>query len=104
MSGGGTCTCRVSRNQADRSTYWKVLHRYCNYSAFNGYRRTYSAYSRVICTECGAQWRTKAGYVAMLKDTACTADNLNAIYAAVESRRQAAVNGEQLAGSAGGLP
>lgn len=42
---------------------WRVVIRRANYSAFNGGRRTPSAYSLVRCTECGAAWRTKAAYV-----------------------------------------
>lgn len=40
-----------------------VVHRKCNYSAFNGYRYTPSDYSLVRCAGCGATWRTKAAYV-----------------------------------------
>ncbi|GAA3085622.1 hypothetical protein GCM10020000_88090 [Streptomyces olivoverticillatus] len=49
---------------------WVVLQRRCNHSAFNGYRRTPSAYSRVLCTApgCAAAWRTKAAYVDDLPD------------------------------------
>lgn len=49
---------------------WAVLSRRCNYSAFNGYRRTPSAYSDVICpvTGCESIWRTKADYVDTLPD------------------------------------
>jgi hypothetical protein len=42
---------------------WRVWHRHCNYSAFNGYRETPSNYSRMICLNCAANWRTKAQYV-----------------------------------------
>ena len=37
-----------------------VVDRHCNYSAFNGYRRTPSNYSCVRCLKCGRYWRTKA--------------------------------------------
>ncbi len=55
MSGLNACKC------TPRSIL--VLDRNCNYSAFSGYHRTYSDYSRVGCTKCGHTWRTKAGYV-----------------------------------------
>ena len=62
MSGGLAC-----RN---RSHEWVVTARECNYSAFNGYRRTPSAYSEVWCLDCshGGIWRTKAKFVARLRD------------------------------------
>ncbi len=47
---------------------WVVLDRYCNYSAFSGGRRTPSEYSACKCLRCGHVWRTKAGYVAGLRD------------------------------------
>jgi hypothetical protein len=50
------------RNRAHRPA-WRVEVRRANYSAFNGYRRTPSAYSQLRCGECGAVWRTKAAYV-----------------------------------------
>jgi hypothetical protein len=45
-----------------------VVHRQCNYSAFNGYHWTPSAYSQVRCLKCGTFWRTKANYVRGLRD------------------------------------
>lgn len=48
--------------------YYRVLHRWHNHSAFNGYRQTPSDYSAVTCTKCGRVWRTKAGYVQELLD------------------------------------
>jgi hypothetical protein len=57
------CQCETE----DRSK-WKVMQRYCNHSAFNGYRETPSAYSSVTCTGCGRVWRTKAKYVDQLGD------------------------------------
>lgn len=48
---------------------WTVDVREANYSAFNGYRRTPSAYSQVRCAGCGSVWRTKAKYVATLPDS-----------------------------------
>jgi hypothetical protein len=48
----------------------KVVMRKCNYSAFNGYRRTSSDYSLVECFVPGCTWmtRTKASYVNALPD------------------------------------
>jgi hypothetical protein len=40
----------------------------CNHSAFNGYRRTPSDYSGLVCRSCGRVWRTKADYVSLVKD------------------------------------
>lgn len=60
MSGGRAC-----RN---RSHEWVVVTRRGNYSAFSGYHFTRSAYSEVRCLDCGSRWRTKAAYVAALKD------------------------------------
>ena len=45
-----------------------VVNRRCNYSAFNGYHRTPSRYSGLVCLNCGAMWRTKAKYVDRLPD------------------------------------
>jgi hypothetical protein len=51
---------------------WSVRVRRANYSAFNGYRRTPSAYSLVHCPKClpplGSLWRTRAAYVDALPD------------------------------------
>ena len=47
---------------------WVVVHRLCNFSAFNGYHYTPSDYSGVRCTRCRRYWRTKAAYVATLPD------------------------------------
>jgi uncharacterized Zn finger protein len=55
MSGASACACKP-RNVV-------VVHRQCNYSAFNGYHRTSSAYSLVRCKACGTCWRTRAAYV-----------------------------------------
>lgn len=48
---------------------WTVDVREANYSAFNGGRRTPSAYSQVHCDACPTVWRTKANYVKTLPDT-----------------------------------
>ena len=50
-----SCRCRP-RN------IW-IINYLCHYSAFNGYKKTWSDYSLVQCRECGDTWRTKAGYV-----------------------------------------
>jgi hypothetical protein len=62
VSAGVACRCGGSREA------WYVVHRECNYSAFNGYHRTWSAYSAVRCNTCGGSWRTKAAYVRRLPD------------------------------------
>lgn len=62
MSGGKVCTCKPQ----DR-TKWRVRQYRCNYSAFNGGRRTPSDYSGLSCLVCGNYWRTKAAYVATIK-------------------------------------
>lgn len=51
-----------------KDKHWFVDGRECNYSAFNGYRQTPSAYSQVWCGECYTTWRSKAAYVANLPD------------------------------------
>jgi hypothetical protein len=45
-----------------------VTQRWCNHSAFNGYRRTLSLYSTVVCAKCGNHWRSKSDYVDKLPD------------------------------------
>lgn len=65
MSGGKTCSCD---KKPLWDLHWAVINRNCNYSAFNGYRYTTSDYSCVVCTACGAVWRTKAAYVERLPD------------------------------------
>lgn len=62
MSTGFTCRDRTHRPA------WRVLVRLANYSAFNGYHRTPSEYSSVICTVDNMVWRTKAAYVKDLPD------------------------------------
>jgi hypothetical protein len=56
MSGGPACSCGDRRR-------WRVRDYRCNYSAFNGYHRTPSDYSSVMCLGCSRSWRTKAAYV-----------------------------------------
>jgi hypothetical protein len=62
MSGGTACGVRGHRSS------WEVLVRNANYSAFNGGRRTPSAYSSLRCRACKAVWRTKAAYVKYVPD------------------------------------
>lgn len=67
MSGGNKCTCgRKHGDIADLA----VTVRKCNYSAFNGYRRTPSDYSEIVCLRpgCLGVRRTKAKYVDQLPD------------------------------------
>lgn len=62
----GRCVSLVHKNAG----LWKVTVRNANYSAFNGYHRTPSAYSEVVCTSPehngSPRWRTKAKYVEKL--------------------------------------
>lgn len=60
MSAGRACKCKPRRVV--------VVQRECNYSAFNGRRRTPSAYSLVRCEACGTIWRTQAAYVKVSPD------------------------------------
>jgi hypothetical protein len=48
---------------------WLVVQYHCNFSAFNGYRKTYSDYSGIRCMQCNRFWRTKAAYVESLSST-----------------------------------
>lgn len=64
MSQGIACRVRGHRDA------WAVLVRNANYSAFNGGRRTPSAYSSIRCSKCPTVWRTKATYVKHLPDAA----------------------------------
>lgn len=63
MSHGTAC-----KSRAVHWTSWRVVVRRANYSAFNGGRRTPSAYSQLVCRACGAVWRTKAAYVGQVAD------------------------------------
>lgn len=60
MSGGLACTAKNHRHV--------VVDRNCNYSAFNGYRRTWSRYSLIRCMDTGAFWRSAGKYVDDLPD------------------------------------
>jgi hypothetical protein len=64
MAQSFNCKCgERSKPLEDRN--WEVLKYKCHHSAFNGYRRTYSEYSTVICNQpgCPGLGRTKAAYV-----------------------------------------
>jgi hypothetical protein len=67
MSAHIKCCC--GRKRGDHSDL-VVRARKHNRSAFNGYHRTVSEYSLVICTRkgCWGIWRTKADYVDGLPD------------------------------------
>lgn len=74
MSGGPACNCSEKREPFDvpgparPGRLWRVLQRYGNCSAFNGYQCAPSDYSCLCCLKCGRVWRTKADYVARLSD------------------------------------
>ena len=61
------CNCPERRKPVGERA-WVVRQRNCHHSAFNGYRRTPSEYSTVACLKCGASGRTRAQYVAHLRD------------------------------------
>ena len=67
MSKGVNCHC-PERAKPIKERAWLVVHRNCNYSAFNGYHRTPSNHSAITCKKCGAAWRTNANYVEDLAD------------------------------------
>ena len=69
MSGGTVCKCEEAKKPMGERA-WRVTARHCNNSAFNGYKRTPSDYSAVVCKRCRAGWRTKAGYVSKLSSGA----------------------------------
>lgn len=62
MSGGLVCRC-PERQKPITERAWEVTVYKGNYSAFNGYRFTFSEYSEVVCNICLRRWRTKARYV-----------------------------------------
>lgn len=53
----------------ERGRQWVVLRRNESCSAFNGYRRMWSATSSVACRVCGAYWGTKAEFVYILPNS-----------------------------------
>ena len=63
-----TATSERCPSRADPVAHWIVLDRECNYSAFNGRHWTPSRYSLVKCLVCGWHWRTRADYVATLRN------------------------------------
>lgn len=67
MSGGIFCKCG-ERSKPLAARAWKVTRRNYHCSAFAGYQETYSDYSSVRCGSCEYTWRTKAAYVAQLRD------------------------------------
>lgn len=67
MSVSFSCHCQERNKPIDKRN-WSVINRNYHCSAFNGYQKTYSDYSLVICDTCGAIGRTKAKYVKKLKD------------------------------------
>ncbi len=76
MSGGIACKCSerneplIAKEGTNRpARLWRVMQRYCNHSAFNGYHYTASDYSSICCLRCGAHWRTKASFVGMLRNS-----------------------------------
>jgi hypothetical protein len=64
----GESRARAAACRRDHFGTWRVLVRYANYSAFNGYHRTPSDYSSLRCGTCGRCWRTSAGYVGQVPD------------------------------------
>lgn len=62
MSAGAACRERAHRG------VWVVTVRKAHYSAFNGGRRTPSAWSQLFCPACSRSWRSKAAYVDTIPD------------------------------------
>ena len=62
MSSDPACKVR------DGSHRHVVTDRNRNYSAFNGYRETWSRYSLIRCMETGMFWRSAGKYVDQLPD------------------------------------
>jgi hypothetical protein len=60
VSGEGACK--------DRTHEHVVTIRNANYSAFSGYRRTWSEYSEIRCLNTGHRWRSKAKHVELLRN------------------------------------
>lgn len=59
---------RVNLCWRDHREDWRVVDRHCNYSAFNGYHRTPSDYSKLLCLFCWRVWRTKGQYADVLPE------------------------------------
>lgn len=66
MAKSFSCKC-AERTKPVVERNWVVIDFMGNYSAFNGYRWQYSAYSLVECLTCKSIGRTKANYVILLK-------------------------------------
>ena len=66
MAKSFSCKC-AERTKPIAERDWVVIQYFCNYSAFNGYRKTPSNYSLVECLSCKATGRTKADYVIHIK-------------------------------------
>lgn len=65
MSSGIACKC-AERKKPIGERLWECWQYKCNFSAFNGYKRTPSDYSLVHCTVCGGLWRTKAAWAGQI--------------------------------------
>lgn len=77
MSGGLACRCfetveplTMAPGSNRPARLWRVIQRQRNFSAFNGYRYTPSAYSSLTCLRCGACWRSRAAFISELPDIA----------------------------------
>lgn len=77
MSQGTAC------QHKPRAEHVVVVVRQGNYSAFNGYRFTPSAYSQVRCLVCGRYWRTNAAWVGSCRDAADDHERYGNVTAAV---------------------
>jgi len=62
MSGGPACKCPESKKPLKERNWIAETYK-CHHSAFNGYKKTYSEFSRIRCQSCLFVWRTKASYV-----------------------------------------
>lgn len=53
----------------EHRSFWMITQYKCNHSAFNGYHKTPSDYSEIVCThpECRRRWRTTASYVEQIR-------------------------------------
>ncbi len=51
------------KKRKEHAAFIVVLQRNERCSAFDGYRRKWSAYSELYCSACEQIWRTKASYV-----------------------------------------
>ena len=67
MSVSFGCRCPERRKPVGERR-WVVVMRQCHYSTFSGRRYTPSDWSLIRCLNCGAVGRTKAAYVAELRN------------------------------------